>query len=149
MASNQVAGKQSGVERAFARAREGQPVRRHKGTTRVRACASSQLPEGGVFIVVLERFSVGIFRIDGAVYALRNECPHNGAEICRGHVSAVYPPTAQSYSLSTPELDRRVLSCPLHGRQYDIVTGQAMFEEHGSVLTYTAWEEDGTVYIEV
>ncbi len=144
-----MASKQGGVERAFDKARTGSPVRRHKGTKTVRVCSSTELAEGGVSIVELERFSVGVFRIDGTVYALRNECPHNGAEICRGHVSAVYPPGTHSVLFSAPELEGRVLSCPLHGRQYDIVTGQALFEEEGSVLTYKAWEEGGAVYVEV
>lgn len=137
------------LRRAFQLAHRGVPVRRHRGSEAREVCESGELVEGGVVILALDRASVGVFRVAGSVYALRNECPHNGAELCRGHLSAVYPPEAVGFDLPEPQLAGRVLSCPLHGRQYDIVTGQALFDVQGSVLTYDAWEENGRVFVRV
>ena len=40
---------------------------------------ASELPDGR---------SIGVFNVQGQYYALRNQCPHQGAPLCRGKVSA-------------------------------------------------------------
>jgi 3-phenylpropionate/trans-cinnamate dioxygenase ferredoxin subunit len=49
--------------------------------------------------------SIVLFNIEGAVHAIENSCPHNGA------------------SLATGQLDGRILRCPAHGLRFDPATG--------------------------
>ena len=137
------------VSKAFASALENKPIRRHKGERAVEVCDSEDLPEGGVRILDVDGFSIGVFRIGEGLRAIRNECPHNGAELCRGHVSSAYPPGPPASFVPEPALEGRVITCPWHGRQFDIVTGQALFEHGGSVLTYDVWEDDGKVLVRI
>ena len=52
----------------------------------------SELPPGERRVVDAEGRSIGIFNVSGQYYALRNQCPHQGAPLClaacrREHVS--------------------------------------------------------------
>jgi 3-phenylpropionate/trans-cinnamate dioxygenase ferredoxin subunit len=42
------------------------------------------VPEGGRLLVEIEGRSIGIFRVNGRFYALRNRCPHQGGPLCEG-----------------------------------------------------------------
>ena len=43
----------------------------------------SELPPGARRIVEIGRRSIGVFNVNGKLYALRNACPHQGAPLCR------------------------------------------------------------------
>ena len=45
-----------------------------------------EIPPGGRKIVRVAGREVGIFNIDGAFYALKNVCPHQGARVCLGRI---------------------------------------------------------------
>ena len=49
---------------------------------------------------------VAIFKIAEEFYAIENECPHQGAPLCEGHV------------------DGEIVSCPWHGWQFDVRSGE-------------------------
>lgn len=51
---------------------------------------------------------VALYRVDGALCATSDRCPHAGARLSDG------------------ELDGRVLTCPEHGSQFDVVTGERL-----------------------
>jgi nitrite reductase (NADH) small subunit len=137
-----------GVVQAFATIRGGAPVRVHRGKQAVRVLDAGAVAPGELTIVEAEGQSIGISRIDGALRAIRNECPHNGAPLCRGTLSGTYPP-GEALAFGQAELDGRILACPWHGRQFDVVTGQALYEPGVSALTYEVWEDDGGVFVRV
>jgi nitrite reductase/ring-hydroxylating ferredoxin subunit len=139
---------QDGVAKAFETIRSGNPVRVYNGKKAVRVLDSDEVPEGAFAMVEAERHSIGITRIAGGLHAIRNECPHNGAELCKGTVSATYPP-GEAWRLDEAELEGRILACPWHGRQFDVVTGQALYESDVSALTYEVWEDGDGVYVRV
>lgn len=137
-----------GVVKAFATIHGGAPVRVHHGKEAVRVLDADAVSEGALSIVEADGHSIGITRVDGLLRAIRNECPHNGAPLCRGTISATYPPD-DAHTFGTAELDGRILACPWHGRQFDVVTGQALYQSDVSALTYEVWEEDGGVFVRV
>ena len=49
---------------------------------------------------------VAVYHVDGAVHVVADRCPHAGAVLSEG------------------ELDRRILTCPAHGSQFDVCTGE-------------------------
>ena len=94
--------------------------------TRHEICSLEALPPGERKIVEVGRRSIGIFNVAGSLYAIRNRCPHQGAELCRGTVGGTMLPTdtpgAYNYAL-----DGRILRCPWHFWEFDITTGEMIF----------------------
>ncbi|MFP3569694.1 Rieske (2Fe-2S) protein [Paraburkholderia sp. SIMBA_030] len=66
---------------------------------------ADELSPGKRKIVFVDGRSIVVFNIDGAVYAIDNCCPHNGA------------------SLASGQLDGHLLRCPAHGLRFDLTTG--------------------------
>jgi 3-phenylpropionate/trans-cinnamate dioxygenase ferredoxin subunit len=67
--------------------------------------SADELPPGGRKLAFVEGRSIVLFNIDGAVHAIENSCPHNGA------------------SLASGQLDGHILQCPAHGLRFDLTTG--------------------------
>ena len=58
---------------------------------------------------------IAIFRTgDGQVFALRDVCPHKGGPLSQGIVHG------------------RAVTCPLHGRQIDLATGEGLGADRGA-----------------
>ena len=88
-------------------------------------CKSVDLPPGERKIVHVAGRSIGIFNVDGTLHAIKNRCPHQGAELCRGTVSGPMLPAAPGeYEYG---LEGRVLRCPWHFWEFDITTGKMIF----------------------
>jgi nitrite reductase/ring-hydroxylating ferredoxin subunit len=87
--------------------------------------------EGGRKVIDVDGQSVGVFRVGGQWYAISNSCLHRGGPVCSG------------------PLDGLVLTCPWHGYQYDLPTGQLLLDRSAALATYTVTLEDGNVYVEV
>ncbi len=72
----------------------------------VRTIADAELPAGGTIGVEVEGRKVLLHRADGELYALDDLCSHAGALLSRGQV------------------DRCVVTCPLHGSRFDLRDGR-------------------------
>lgn len=101
---------------------------------RIAICPASEIPPGGKRIVEIEGLSIGVFNIDGHFHALKNVCPHAGAPLCLGHIQTTHRPGAVGEYL--PALEGRVLRCPWHGWEFDIVTGKGLYDRNSRVATY-------------
>lgn len=135
------------IEAAFAVAAAG---RRAEAGMRESLCVgpASEIPEGGVKIVQAGARSIGVFRVGGEFYALRNSCPHQGAPLCLGKLQATYAPSAVGEF--RPALAGRVLRCPWHGWEFDIVTGKGLYDARSRVKTYaTRVDEQGVLWIDL
>lgn len=109
---------------------------------------ADEIPVGGRKIVQVEHLSIGVFRLADGFYAVRNYCPHQGAELCKGTVHGTYRPGAVTEF--NPALAGRVLRCPWHGWEFDIVTGKGLYDERGRVSTYEVRETaDGELVVVV
>ena len=85
--------------------------------------AADEIPPGERKIVRVAGRSIGIFNLGGEYFALRNRCPHQGAELCRGKLWGVLKaevPGAFEY-----EPSREILACPHHGWEFSVKTGQS------------------------
>lgn len=92
-------------------------------------CPVQELPPGHRRIVAAPgNISIGVFNVDGRFYALRNICPHRKAPLCRGQITGQVtsdgPGDAQMHG---PD---QILRCPWHGWEFDIKTGQSVFNPH-------------------
>jgi len=96
--------------------------------TKHRVCKVDELPVGQRKIVDLKGRSVGVFNIDGEYHAIRNVCPHELAELCRGIVTGTTAPSKPGEYKWIK--DGRIIRCPSHGWEFDITTGQSVFNPH-------------------
>lgn len=87
---------------------------------------TSQIPDGSRMIVNVHGRSIGIFNVGGTYYALRNRCPHQGAQLCLGLVS----PLIQSDAPGEVRFDdtRPMLQCPWHHWEFDLATGNSYID---------------------
>ena len=96
---------------------------------------ASELPPGARRIVQVGSRSIGVFNVNGELYALRNACPHQGAPLCQGSIRG-------TMAESKPgeyrwEREGEILRCPWHGWEFDITTGKSVFNPHKTrVRTY-------------
>lgn len=100
-----------------------------------------EFPPGTRRIVRLGGRSVGVFNVGGRFYALRNRCPHQGAELCAG--SLLRPlisdgPGDYKYASDVP-----VVQCPWHAWEFDLETGQSWFDPATRVRPYDVTVERG------
>jgi nitrite reductase/ring-hydroxylating ferredoxin subunit len=88
---------------------------------------ASDLPEGGRLLVNVGGREIGIFRVDGQVHAILNRCPHRGGQLCKGDILAFI--TSEGPGDFRLEADAKYISCPWHGWEYDLHTGQSWYRE--------------------
>jgi nitrite reductase (NADH) small subunit len=72
---------------------------------------------------------IALFKYGNKIYAIRNSCPHQGADLAEGHIS-----------------DSKVV-CPLHRWSFDLKTGAFSGNENIRVPTYEVKVEKDEVYI--
>ncbi|MHC4405959.1 MAG: Rieske (2Fe-2S) protein [Planctomycetota bacterium] len=74
----------------------------------VPVCKLSELPNGGKMIVEVDDRLVGLFHVDGKIYALDDLCTHDGGPLAEG------------------QLDGYEIICPRHGARFDVRDGRAL-----------------------
>lgn len=92
---------------------------------------ADEIPEGERKIIEYEGLSIGVFHHKGEWYALSNKCLHRSGPVCTGL------------------LEGDILSCPWHGYQYNVTTGQMLLDSETSLPSYPVEIRDGEVYIRV
>ena len=118
--------------------------------SRVRVCEADQLEPGDRIVVELDGVEVGVFNVEGELYAIRNRCPHRGGPVCEGKVTDAlvghWPGIGQ-------RLEERLagdpaIACPWHGWEFDLETGVHLGDDTFRVPTYETFREDGIIYVE-
>jgi len=141
----ELAGELATLEHAFQIAETAKPPISKRGTNIV-VCPASEIPAGGKKIVEADGLSIGVFNIAGKFYAIKNVCPHAGAPLCRGHIQTTHRPAEVGEFV--PALEGRVLRCPWHGWEFDIVTGKGLYDRNSRVATYPVEvDEDGNIVV--
>ena len=86
----------------------------------------SEIPAGRRKIVTIAGRSIGIFNVNGAFYAVRNSCPHQGGELCLGPTVGLA--TAEKPGQIHYSREGEILRCPWHGWEFDLATGRSVFD---------------------
>lgn len=133
------------LEHAFKVADAAQPPLTRRGQ-RLVVCRAEEIPVGDKRICEGNGFSIGVFNIRGKFYAIKNVCPHAGAPLCQGHIQTTHRPG--NVGEFDPALEGRVLRCPWHGWEFDIVTGKGLYDRHSRVATYPVEvDEEGNIVV--
>ena len=111
-------------------------------------CAVAELPPG-------ERcevrgalgYGVTAFNVGGELYGLLNHCPHRGGPLCRGRIRP--HPVSDQVGYWEFEREGEILRCPFHNWEFDITTGQALYDERVRARTFPVEVRDGQVVVRV
>jgi len=89
--------------------------------------------EGGVRMLDVGGHRVGLYRVEGALHALADRCPHRGAPLCSGRVATPIEAGPEGLELGTPH---SIVRCPWHKWEFEIATGRALADERLRVRRY-------------
>lgn len=109
--------------------------------------SSAELLPGQRKIVTINGREIGVFNVQGKFYALRNLCPHRSGPLCSGRVRPLVV-TSGVYQRAY-EREGEILKCPWHQWEFDIKTGQALYDEKLRVKTYPVVQEGEDVVLYV
>ncbi len=88
-----------------------------------------EVPVGGRFIGNFGGRDIGILNVDGKFYAFLHRCPHLSGPLCEGSVLGLV------YSNGPGDIQfdakRKMLTCPWHGWEFDLDTGQSYWNPAG------------------
>ncbi len=91
-----------------------------------------EIPPLGARIIHREAGDIAIFRTgDERIFALDNKCPHKGGPLADGIVHGCR------------------VTCPLHGRVFDLETGEAVAPDKGKAAIWPVRVEDGIVFLQI
>ena len=97
-------------------------------------CPLDELPPGEVKIVHVGELALGVYNLDGELYALEDRCSHDDGPLAEGEFHA-----EEGYAI-----------CPRHGAHIDIRTGKALtLPAVLPVDTFPVRVEDGMIKVAV
>ena len=109
-----------------------------------------EVVEGGRLVIELGLTSVGIFRVEGQLYAYENVCMHQGGPVCQGkmlpRVVENIDDTQQIRGESFDESDPHII-CPWHGFEYSIKTGEHAGRPAIKLRKIEIEETEGHIYV--
>lgn len=94
-------------------------------------CNATDCPAGSARELVAGDRIVALFNVEGTFYALDGICPHQGGPLGKG------------------ELLGCVVTCPWHGWQFDVTTGQHQASKSLRHGTFATKLENGSVWVEI
>jgi nitrite reductase/ring-hydroxylating ferredoxin subunit len=98
-------------------------------------------------IVNLGKIAIGVFNVDGRLYALPNFCPHQQGPLCEGPTSGEWSCSLKTGWLHDFGRKGEVIVCPWHGIEFDITDGHCLSSPKLKVRTYAVNVVDGTVTV--
>jgi 3-phenylpropionate/trans-cinnamate dioxygenase ferredoxin subunit len=97
-------------------------------------CPLDELPPGSVRIIRAGELAIGVYHVDGELYAIEDRCSHDDGPLAEGP----FDPEA------------RTVECPRHGSLFDLRTGRPKsLPAYLPVATFPVRIEDGTIKMEV
>ncbi len=91
----------------------------------------NDVPEKGAIIVPGPDISIALFKLNGQIYALENECPHMGGPLGKGLV------------------EEGLVTSPWHGWQFDIREGTCQNMPGDDAKKLAISVHDGAVYLDI
>lgn len=96
-------------------------------------------------VVKIRKLEVGVFNVDGTFYALPNVCTHQFGPLCEGTVNGTTACSAATGWRYAWVREGEIVTCPWHGLEFDITTGQCLASSRVRLRTFSVTVEDGLV----
>ncbi len=98
----------------------------------IKVATLSDVPPGTCRQVDADGQAVAVFNVDGTIYAIGGTCTHKGGPLGEG------------------DLGEAVVTCPWHGAQFDVTTGQVVGPPAGeSVPAYKVVVDGEDIAVDV
>ena len=108
---------------------------------------SDELADGDRKIVPNGNYEIGVYRVNGELFAYQNVCPHQGGPACEGLLMAKVEEVIaedKTYQGMTFNHDEMHIVCPWHGWEFDLATGDMVADRKFRLKKYDVVEkEDG------
>jgi nitrite reductase/ring-hydroxylating ferredoxin subunit len=98
---------------------------------RVRVGRGADVPLGTGRVFEAAGRAVAVFNVDGAFYAIDNECSHRGGPLGEG------------------DLEGKVVLCPWHAWRWDVTTGANVNNPAVKMACYPITEHDGSLFVDI
>lgn len=95
----------------------------------IRVAKKGEVPSGAAREFHADGKLVALFNVEGKFYALDNTCLHRGGPLGQG------------------VLEADVVTCPWHGWQYKVTTGESVFNESIKVQQYEVKLEGEDIFV--
>jgi 3-phenylpropionate/trans-cinnamate dioxygenase ferredoxin subunit len=95
----------------------------------IKVAKVSDLAPGEKILVEYEDDDVGLFNLDGQIYAISDVCTHDGGPLVEGHV------------------DGDCIVCPRHGARFNLKTGEQTMPAFSPVPLYQVKIEKDDILI--
>ncbi len=92
---------------------------------------TADLSEGACKAVTVNGQKIGLFNVEGKIYAMDDTCVHKGG------------------SLGSGSLNGKVVTCPLHGWTYDVTTGACETNPQAQLNTFPVKVEGEEIVVEL
>lgn len=99
-------------------------------TTRRTVARRDEVPPGEARVVHVDGQAIALVNVDGRYFAIDNRCPHRGGPLGEG------------------ALDGAILTCPWHGWQWDVTTGNNVNHPGARVRTLPVCLEGDALVLE-
>jgi nitrite reductase (NADH) small subunit len=107
----------------------------------------SDFPVGTQRLVDVAGRKIGVFNVNGKFYGLPNLCPHQLGPLCTGRVSGTLVSSEEIDWKLQWDFEGEIVTCPWHGLEYHIPTGQCLAYAQIRLRTYEVWVEGDQVKI--
>ena len=97
----------------------------------IKAAKVSEIPSGDTRVIECAGKTLALCNAEGTFFAVDNTCPHRGGPLGEGF------------------LDGNRLTCPWHGWQFDLTTGQNVLPLSAGLTCYPTKVEGDDVMVEV
>jgi nitrite reductase/ring-hydroxylating ferredoxin subunit len=115
-------------------------------------CEEEEIEPGERILVELEGRDIAIFNVDGELFCYTNWCVHQAGPICQGTLSGTRKASFDPKTLKTSlkwEKEGEIISCPWHGWEYDIKSGDCLSRTRRRLITHDVRRTDGTVVVDI
>jgi nitrite reductase (NADH) small subunit len=96
----------------------------------VKVATRADIPDGSAKLVEAAGKKIALFNAGGQFYAIGNECKHRGGPLAEG------------------EIDGTHVTCPWHGWEYDITTGENLDDANVKVGCFPVKLEGDYILVE-
>lgn len=108
--------------------------------------AVHDFPDERISVVSVGRSEVGIVKWHGRIHAISTVCTHQGGPLCRGVLAARL--SGANPGDMTLEDAAPVIACPWHGWEFDVATGQAIWDARLRIRTFPVEIIGDRVFVE-
>ena len=113
---------------------------------------AADIPAGERILVEVEERPICVFNLGDEYVAYADFCIHQGGPCGEGTLSGARIATFDRETLETTmewRKEGKILSCPWHGWEYDLTTGECLSNRKYRLPSYPVRVEDGTVLLEL